>query len=132
MLDSPIHYLSLSDDGAAVELAPLNRLRIVLEEIPSTGYSWKIKSSPSWLQASRDSFNDYFADEPLIKQEPTEIKDGLEELAGGAVIRVLELVVDPSGQTEAPAQLLLEKSRSWEASDVAAVERLEVTVSVKA
>jgi inhibitor of cysteine peptidase len=52
----PVHRITEADDGAKVRLGPGESLVVVLPERPTTGYRWRIATTPAGCRVSTDSF----------------------------------------------------------------------------
>jgi inhibitor of cysteine peptidase len=97
------------DAGRTIELQPGDRLRVVLEGNPSTGYEW--------LRADEDSAVLTAAGDPAFKAEAA--------MPGSPGMVTLDFAAAAPGQ----ASLTLHYRRSWEAA--APAETFAITVQVK-
>lgn len=106
-----------------VDARPGDRLVVMLDEIPSTGYSWEVSHLPPGLHLLADSFE--VAWEPLLAQEGS---DGAGDLDGKSHPRCLVFEVDrdlaPSEQ-----RLSLIKERAWVPGEIASEFGLVVRVN---
>jgi inhibitor of cysteine peptidase len=60
----PAHTVTEADNGARLRLLPGESLVVVLPERPTTGYRWRIATTPSGCRVSTDAFEAPAANTP--------------------------------------------------------------------
>ena len=101
-----------------------------LDEIPSSGFSWRLAAAPQHIRLLADSYEDEW--EPELSQGPPALdsddkEEGAEELVGGEHPRSFAFEVDPEAERSVH-HLALIKDRPWEPER--AGEEFELLVSI--
>jgi Chagasin family peptidase inhibitor I42 len=120
-LRNDVWWLDARHNRNPIDARPGDRLVITLDEIPSSGYSWRFTQLPSNVTLIADSFTDEW--EPEL-QHPPEDHD---ELAGGTHPRSMLVEIE----REAPEdthRVGLVKDQAWE--DRSPDEDFELLISV--
>lgn len=106
----------------SVEVRPGDRLVLTLDEIPSSGFSWRFVDIPDGLRVLADSYEDDW--EPNLDHVDSAIDD---EFAGGAHPRSFMLEVDPVARRSVE-RVELVKDQHWDSESPS--DRFELVVSV--
>lgn len=120
-LRNDVWWLDARHNRQPVEARPGDRLVVTLEEIPSSGFSWRFVEQPTDMHVLADSYEDAW--EPELSTATTED----DELAGGPHPRslVLEIARDA---LQGVHRLALVKDQPWEPASV--VDEFELLISV--
>ena len=120
-LHNDVWWLDARHNRNPIDARPGDRLVITLEDIPSSGYSWRFSELPEQLKVVADSYTDDW--EPEL-QHPSENHP---ELAGGSHPRSVLVEVD-RGAGQSIHRLGLVKDQSWETRPPS--EEFELLISV--
>lgn len=120
-LRNDVWWLDARHHRQPIEARPGDRLVLTLEEIPSSGFSWRFTEQPADVGLLADSFEDDW--EPELGGNPSPD----DQLAGDAHPRslVLEIAVDSRRGVH---RLAVVKDQTWEPGSV--VDEFEVLLSV--
>lgn len=120
-LHNDVWWLDARHHRQPIDARPGDRLIITLDEIPSSGYTWRFTEQPHELRLLADSYSDTW--EPELHAQPA----GETELVGGSRPRSLALEVDPDA-TLGVHRLALTKDQPWKPGS--AVDEFELLLSV--
>lgn len=127
-LHNDVWWLDARHHQQPIEARPGDRLVLSLEEIPSSGFSWRVTATPQEITLLADSCEDEWEPEP--SQAPPALDsdaEDAEELVGGAHPRSFAFEVDPDAGRSVH-HLALAKDRPWEPERVG--DEFEVLVSI--
>jgi Zn-dependent peptidase ImmA (M78 family) len=127
-LHNDVWWLDARHNRQPVEARPGDRLVLTLEEIPSSGFSWRLTTAPGEIQLLADSYQDSW--EPELTEGAEAIDragEGAEELVGGDHPRSLVLEIDPQAE-RAVHHLALVKDQPWDPGPPS--DEFELLVSV--
>jgi Zn-dependent peptidase ImmA (M78 family) len=104
-----------------IDARPGDRLVVTLDEIPGSGFSWRLAQQPEGVHILADSFEDDWASQLTLA--------GLDndELVGGPQARSLVFEIDPDAH-RATRHLALIKDQAWEPGS--ASDEFELLVAV--
>jgi hypothetical protein len=120
-LHNDVWWLDARHNRQPVEARPGDRLVVTLDEIPSSGYSWRFIEQPPDLRLLADSYEDDW--EPELSSNPAPD----EELAGDAHPRSLVLEIAPDADRGVHRVALI-KDQPWESDSI--VDEFELLLSV--
>lgn len=127
-LQNDVRWLDAASNQHPIDVRPGDRLVITLDELPSSGYSWRFAHLPDGFQPLADSYHDQW--EPRLSHgiahdEPA----GDEEIAGGSHPRSFAIEVHP----DLPGglhHLALVKDQPWNPGN--GVDEFELLIAVHA
>jgi hypothetical protein len=120
-LHNDVWWLDARHNRQPIDARPGDRLVLTLDEIPSSGFSWRFAELPSDVRVLADSYDDDW--EPELSHPP----DSHGELVGGAHPRSMVLEIDPGAGLEVH-RLGLVKDQEWEGA--APADEFELLISV--
>jgi IrrE N-terminal-like domain len=120
-LHNDVWWLDARHNRNPIEARPGDRLVITLDEIPSSGYSWRFSELPEQVKVIADSYTDDW--EPELQHPPEEHP----ELAGGTHPRSMLVEID-RGAGESIHRVGLVKDQEWESRPPS--EEFELLISV--
>lgn len=120
-LHNDVWWLDARHNRAPIDARPGDRLVITLDEIPSSGFSWRFSELPRDVRLIADSYEDDW--EPELHYPPEEHP----ELAGDTQPRSMLIEIDPAAGGGVH-RLGLVKDQEWEQTPP--VEEFELLISV--
>ncbi|HWT92973.1 MAG TPA: protease inhibitor I42 family protein [Solirubrobacteraceae bacterium] len=121
-LRNDVWWLDARNNRHPISARPGDRLVVTLEEIPSSGFSWRIDELPPTLTLLADSFQDHW--EPAFSSVPR--SNGT--LLGGASPRAFLFEV-AAGEHDTVMHVALVKEQSWNPDSRSDEFELLLTVS---
>jgi hypothetical protein len=120
-LHNDVWWLDARHNRQPIDARPGDRLVLTLDEIPSSGFSWRFSELPSDVRVLADSYDDDW--EPELSHPP----DSHGELVGGVHPRSMVLEIDPGAGLEVH-RLGFVKDQEWEGA--APADEFELLISV--
>jgi Zn-dependent peptidase ImmA (M78 family) len=120
-LRNDVHWLD-SRRSLPVDAKPGDRLIITLDEIPSSGFSWRLWDVPKEVRLVGDSFADRW--EPFVSENYDEAVD---EYAGSSFPHSFILEIDKRAR-ETTRALTLVRDQKWSPSATSDVLELQVSI----
>ncbi len=119
-LRNDVWWLTGNSLREPIEARPGDRLVLMLDETPSTGFSWEFRSLPSELRLLADSYKTHWEPQPaMIDVDP--------DVDGAPHPRCFVLEVSP-GLLDGEHQVGLVKERTWEGK---VVDEFQLRVRIK-
>jgi Zn-dependent peptidase ImmA (M78 family) len=119
-MQNDVWWLDAAHHGGPLDARPGDRVVLTLEEIPASGFSWRIIDLPPFMRLLADSFNEPWASQTF---DPA----STEQAEGDKHPRSLVIEIDPAAGLSIE-HLRLIKDQPWDPGP--ASEELEVLVSV--
>jgi hypothetical protein len=113
-LHNDVWWLDRHQHGQSIDVRPGDRIVLALDEIPSSGYSWRFDNLPEDVRLVADSYDTEW--EPDLGSSagadatPATLDD---EIAGRSHLRSIVLEVDPAAGREVE-RLALVSEQAWE------------------
>jgi Zn-dependent peptidase ImmA (M78 family) len=120
-LHNDVWWLDARHNRQPIDARPGDRLVLTLDEIPSSGFSWRFPKLPPDLRLLADSYQDDW--EPELQHPPEQHP----ELAGGGHPRSMLIEIDPAAGLDFH-RLGLVKDQEWD--DVPPADEFELLISV--
>jgi Zn-dependent peptidase ImmA (M78 family) len=120
-LRNDVWWLDARHHRQPIDARPGDRLVITLDEIPASGYTWRVAELPDEVRLLADSYVDAW--EPELNAQP----DGDTDLVGGAQPRSLALEIDGDAQLGIH-RLALTKEQPWRPGST--IDEFELLLSV--
>ncbi|MPZ66708.1 MAG: ImmA/IrrE family metallo-endopeptidase [Pseudonocardiaceae bacterium] len=125
-LQNDVRWLDHASNRHPVDVRPGDRLVLTLDEIPSSGHSWRFSELPEGFVVLADSYDDHW--EPRLPHEsPTDQDSSRDEIAGDSSPRSFAIDITPA-VLGGIYPLMLVKDRPWTSDDP--INEFEVLVSV--
>jgi Zn-dependent peptidase ImmA (M78 family) len=128
-LQNDVWWLDARHNMLPVNARPGDRIVLTLEEIPSSGFTWRFTSLPDKVHVLADSYAEEWQPDPAIHEhEKHEKLEEAEEIAGGGPGRSFVLDIDPQAD-DSIDHLALVKEQPWDPD--AGSELFELLVSIR-
>lgn len=124
-LHNDVLWLDLRHHMAPVDARPGDRIVLTLDEIPSSGFSWRFTALPTGFSLLADSYAGEW--QPDFTESGAGPEAELGEIAGGGASRSFVIEIDPAAE-RAIGHLALVKDEPWAEGE--AIGDYELLVSV--
>jgi len=121
-LHNDVWWLDARHHRQPIDARPGDRLIITLDEIPSSGYTWRFTEQPQVLRLLADSYTDSW--EPALNAQSDEAEH---ELVGAPQPRSLALEIDPDASLGIH-RLALTKDQPWQPGS--SIDDFELLLSI--
>lgn len=121
-LRNDVWWLDARHNRQPVDARPGDRLVLTLDEIPGSGFSWRVAEHPNDIRVLADSYEDDW--EPDLDPTPD---NAIEQLVGGSHPRSLVFEIDAAAD-RAVHHLALVKDQMWEPDS--GTDEFELLISV--
>lgn len=121
-MSNDVWWLSSRHNREPIEARPGDRLVLIFDEIPSSGYAWRLTELPAGFRVLADSNHDDW--EPRFSVDPVEDDD----VAGTSHPHFIVIELDP-GLTEDIQRLALIKDQEW--NPAAPNDDFEILIAIK-
>jgi IrrE N-terminal-like domain len=122
-LHNDVWWLDGRHSHEPIEARPGDRVVLMLDETPSTGYSWSVEALPTQIRVLADSYQDEW--EPQTAADLGAIND---QFDGGSHPRCFVLEIDPNATDEGVLEVALAKNRTWSANSQ--IDEFNLTIAV--